>query len=231
MVEGRSNKSERVRYYQNGSVKMRCGMKNNVPHGMCRTWYEDGTLKSKGEFLLGKKFGLWQDWFPNGVLKTYCHYWNGKLQGEIFLYYPDGQIQATGPATRGLRDGLWTFYYQNGNLKKTTKLRGELQVGHCNSFHPNGKLHSVGSYDNQGRQTGWWEFWNEEGERVTSYQASKGNLHGPSIVWKKGKEYRVDLFHHGELERTIKREPLFDRVKEKVKQRIRKIKKSEKDAA
>ena len=56
-------------------------------------YYEDGSLKQKGEFVNGKEEGIWESFYPNGQLKLRSKYKEGEIFDTATKYYSTGKIK------------------------------------------------------------------------------------------------------------------------------------------
>ncbi|MFP5390281.1 MAG: toxin-antitoxin system YwqK family antitoxin [Gammaproteobacteria bacterium] len=74
--------------HPNGAVRFRYAQKRSgdktrwVHHGPFTEFYEDGTVRSKGQYTRGKESGLWQDFYPNGQLAAKGFYVDGDEFGR-----------------------------------------------------------------------------------------------------------------------------------------------------
>lgn len=59
-----------VTEYLSGALVSLDGYADGVPHGLCREWYQDGTLRSQGVVHRGLPRGESREWHPNGVLSS-----------------------------------------------------------------------------------------------------------------------------------------------------------------
>jgi len=80
-------------------------------HGIENTWYPDGTPKSQGIYVRGKKQGMWTFWTDNDV-----------TDNNILSKYPQHHqhnntiptmIRETGMIQHGTLKGVWKFYYDD----------------------------------------------------------------------------------------------------------------------
>lgn len=67
---------------------------DGIENGLETEYYEDGSLKQKGEFIDGKENGIWDMYFPNGQIKQRSHFINGEMNGETTIYYSTGKVLA-----------------------------------------------------------------------------------------------------------------------------------------
>ncbi len=76
-----------------------------VRHGVCKEWYDNGNIWKKGNYVYGKKQGLW---------RYYSHSENGKLQ-------------RAGMFVNDKKEGIWTF--QSEDIKEITRYKNGKKEG------------------------------------------------------------------------------------------------------
>lgn len=76
-------------YYPDGKVRMEVESKNGKPHGVGKTYDEDGNLQYKATFN------------------------DGVLDGEVYQYYPNGNIHNEMNYVNGVPQGLQKTYDEN----------------------------------------------------------------------------------------------------------------------
>ncbi|MEQ8907784.1 MAG: hypothetical protein RIC95_01205 [Vicingaceae bacterium] len=109
---------EKTEIYRNGYL-LSSGIIDNAGlyQGLWETYYLNGQLKSKGEYLDGKKYGKWSYYFQNGTLEQEGFYdKNGEFTGTWKWYYDDSKLLRTEEFRRGLEDGILEEYDRKGNL-------------------------------------------------------------------------------------------------------------------
>jgi len=92
-----------------------------------RTFYDEEksqlkevyTLKEEGSKVL---HGPYSDYFENGNLKTSGQYFDNIANGVWEFYYENGQIRMRGNINNGVNEGQWEYYYENGE----TSMEGEI---------------------------------------------------------------------------------------------------------
>ncbi len=77
-------------------------------------WHENGQLKERGNYIDGKKDGLWMAYYKNGQLAAKGNYIDGKENGLWVSYYKNGQLLAKRNYIDGKKDGLEELYLDNG---------------------------------------------------------------------------------------------------------------------
>lgn len=74
--------------------------------------------REKGNYLNGKKSGLWLTFRDNGQISEKYFYKEGKADGPYEDYYPDGQLGSKGIKREGRKEGYWVFYRMTGDIDK-----------------------------------------------------------------------------------------------------------------
>ena len=114
-------------YYTNGQLQMNgtyssinshvkenywCNFSTNTKQGLYRTWYRDGQIESRSNFVDGKFQGQMEEWYSNGQLFQSSQWIKGDVIGN-------GKGQMNGPYIGWTKDGeqLYNMTYEKG-LKK-----------------------------------------------------------------------------------------------------------------
>lgn len=79
---------------------------NGLITGKHLTFYDNGSLETKGTYLKGIKNGLWMSWDENGLTRTQAYYTNGMKDGNWKVWDENGTLR-------------YTMHYKNGNRVKT----------------------------------------------------------------------------------------------------------------
>jgi antitoxin component YwqK of YwqJK toxin-antitoxin module len=59
---------------------------------VCRRYYENGQLCWEGNYVNGKRNGVWKEYYDNGQLSWEVNYVAGKEDGVWKTYYENGQL-------------------------------------------------------------------------------------------------------------------------------------------
>lgn len=114
------------------------------------TYYSDGTVKSSGGYVDGKKEGTHRIYDEDGNIISGEVYkmgvktaegvvdQSGDYQGEWELYYDNGELRAKGDYENSLRTGDWVFYHLNGKVESEGKYVEGLPQGQWKWFYENG---------------------------------------------------------------------------------------------
>jgi len=62
----------------------------------------------------GQRHGVWQTYFNNGKLEYKGNYVNGSQHGLCEHYYDNGQLQSKGNYVNGQPHGYWEIYHNGG---------------------------------------------------------------------------------------------------------------------
>ena len=84
------------------------------PDGPFESRYTNGQIKLSGDYLGGKKQGLWTGYYESGIKQSESSYNGGELHGKSSVFYNNGQVRYIGYYKNGLRDGQWIFFDENG---------------------------------------------------------------------------------------------------------------------
>ena len=79
-------------YYPSGRLKQfvpYSDVRQRILYGTLTTWYEDGTMRTKEEYVAGKRHGDLLTFYPDGALKRRDHFESGR-SGIGTCYAPDG---------------------------------------------------------------------------------------------------------------------------------------------
>jgi antitoxin component YwqK of YwqJK toxin-antitoxin module len=85
-------------------------------------YYSDGAKNLEGPLLNGKREGLWKSWYEDGSLWSEGQFRNGMRQGPAVVYYPNGQKMLEGHYTDNERTGLWRSWDEEGRLINETNM-------------------------------------------------------------------------------------------------------------
>lgn len=89
-----------------------------VTNGLQEIQIPDGGVM-KGEVKEGVRQGPWISYFENGTIRSKGTYVNGELDGPTEVFHPSGMPYYTGQYRAGLSVGEWRFYDEVGVLVKT----------------------------------------------------------------------------------------------------------------
>lgn len=115
-------------YYENGKVKSEGNYENGVAHGLWKYYHTNGKLKSIGQKKKGKLAGSWRVYTKDGKLNSTGLYTAGKKSGTWKVFRPTGELFSRGSYVNGQKEGSWVTYALNGSVdRKSNYSKGKLK--------------------------------------------------------------------------------------------------------
>jgi len=112
----------------------------------------------EGNYIDGRKVGVWKRFWPSGKLRSEINY------------------------TSGLPSGAYTLYYENGKPEETGNWKFGRYIGTFKRFYPNGKTQQVLNYNNDGWADGLQQHYYDDGSVAMTCTMSAGREQG-SLTW------------------------------------------------
>lgn len=107
-----------VYYHQKSdSIMMVETYKNDTLNGIQKTYFTNGKLAEKTNYMNGQKDGESLIYADNGKVTKELNYKNGELNGTAKYYTPKGIKTMEGQYTEGQKIGSWK-YFSDGKLEK-----------------------------------------------------------------------------------------------------------------
>lgn len=107
---------------------------SSTGRGVLKDYYINGLLYQEINYtkLDSIRGGLTTTWYQNGQLKYRANYIDNQLEGKAELWYEDGQLQMVRNYNNGNLQGDTKSYHPNAQLKRHDVYSGdELVEGHC----------------------------------------------------------------------------------------------------
>ncbi|PCJ58350.1 MAG: hypothetical protein COA79_13925, partial [Planctomycetota bacterium] len=82
--------------------------------GVWKTWFVEGTIQSKTNFLNSKINGMFSNFYSNGKMQFKIHYKNRMAHGSYKSWHENGQIKSTGNMIKGKGVGAFLSWHENG---------------------------------------------------------------------------------------------------------------------
>jgi antitoxin component YwqK of YwqJK toxin-antitoxin module len=150
--------------------------------GPFRSWYENGLLKTAGQYKRGKLDGTFSSWHSNGQKKEEGNYVDGKLDGPWIHYDQDGNKSHSYTYKEGKKEGPFVQWHENGQKETEGNYKDGKQNGLWTDWHENGQKDEEGNYKD-GKRNGLWSDWYEDGKKEREQSYKNGNLVS-AVVWK-----------------------------------------------
>ena len=149
-----------ISYYLNGNMESKGQFMNNETTGVWEFYFETGNLRMRGILRQNSNYGKWEYFFENSV-KSMEGTVNGKnKEGEWKIYYESGELKEKGDYVANKRSGLWDTYFEDGTR------RGEIEYtddhGRYTEYFHNGKVYAEGPRAGA-KNVGHWRYFAEDG--------------------------------------------------------------------
>lgn len=106
-------------WYDNGMLKTKCNYVNGQMHGSCESWNYYGNLFEKYNYVNGEKNGPYYQYHNNGRIACTCNYINNKADGPCESWHENGQMDNKYNFLNGIINGLYESWDIDGNLCET----------------------------------------------------------------------------------------------------------------
>jgi antitoxin component YwqK of YwqJK toxin-antitoxin module len=203
---------ERINRYDNQGFK----------HGKWKSFYEDGSLMTEGNYKHGLKHGYFKEYDIEGNLLSAAKYLDDIKQVNVAElkkldvqteYYPSGKVRIRATYKDDRPEGVWREYDEEGKIEKSYIYKNGIVIGEgivtengekdgfWKEFYENGQLRAEGNY-NKDRKTGEWKFYHRNGkiEQTGAYE-SDGSLEGPwTWYYESGITWREENYYEGKLD-------------------------------
>lgn len=144
-------------YYEDGSLKSEGNYENDKKTGLWKYYYPNGQLEETGTYDKTGPEGKWLWYYPSGKLLRELTYYQGKKDGNIIEYDESKNVILQGEYIEDKREGTWI--YQVGDAKQQTQYSDDLKNGWDRIYSKDGTLLYEGKYidDNPNGVHKW--FW------------------------------------------------------------------------
>ncbi len=165
-------------YFLNGNIESKGQFVNNETAGVWEFYYETGKLKMRGQLKQNSNFGLWEYFYESGLKSMEGNINNKKREGVWKTYYESGELKETGEYVNDKRSGLWLTYFEDG-VK-----RGEVEYtdahGRYTEYYHSGKVYAEGPKFGS-RNVGHWRYFDEDGILQSEGDYENGKKQGEWI--------------------------------------------------
>ena len=118
-------------------------------------YYQDGSIRTEGEFREGKRDGIWQSYYTNDTLAEVMNFMEGLPDGDVRGWHPNGEARFEGVYHLGLRTGNWRWWHDNGVLEAEVEYHSGRVVGPFARYDKNGATWIKGAYSAHGKEGTW----------------------------------------------------------------------------
>lgn len=120
---------------------------DNIPNGTFYWFTCKATLQAQGQYIHGKKTGVWVTYYPDKSLKSVENFKDGHHVGISLSFYKDGSSRdSLNMDDNG--NAVYVSWFDNGNPSSAGRyVDYDKQNGKWQYFHKNGQLSSMELYD------------------------------------------------------------------------------------
>lgn len=164
-----------ISYYENGVVKSEGEFRKNISSGIWTYFFENGKPRMRGEVREGTNFGVWTYYYETGVKKMEGLIVDGKREGPWILYYKNQSKQSEGPFVSDHKSGTWTHYFSSGGIKAKEVFTGS--TSQYTEYYKSGEVKMSGQKE-KGYKEGHWSFYYEDGNLKAKGDFTRGKKSG-----------------------------------------------------
>jgi len=147
-------------YFLNGNIESKGQFMNGETSGVWEFYFETGGLKMRGILRQSSNYGLWEYYYENGNKSMEGVIQGKSKEGDWKIFYESSELKETGRFMDNKRNGFWRTYFEDGVLK------GEIEyvddAGRYTEYYHNGKKLGEGPKSGS-RSSGHWRYYTEEG--------------------------------------------------------------------
>lgn len=158
-------------FYPNGQLEEEGNYVNNRPDSTWHWYYQDGKPLRIEHFFDGLEDGKLTEWDEKGNIVTQGEYIEGKREGLWVYQVGDTRQEITFGDDK--RNGWSRYYDRQGTLLFEGKFVDDLPNGEHKWYWPGGKLKTWGHFS-MGRKNGEWKKYDENGNLVFSITYQQG---------------------------------------------------------
>jgi uncharacterized protein len=187
--------------------------------GLCRSYFEDGSLEREVRFEDGKEDGesvtLYQ---PNAegkqIMMVRVNHKMGVPEGTWDFFYPSGRKAWTENYVNGVKHGGCNYFDEEGKPKKEELYKNGLKDGVCKEYYEGGKIRSEISYKD-GVMDGQYKTYYKNGQISYEGKYTAGKENGEVVTYyEKGQMSSQAFFKNGVMDGEFR--TWFDDSHEKI---------------
>ena len=162
-------------FYQDGTVRAKGNYVTGLREGPWTYFYSNARIEQSGIYKTDKPTGAWKWFFTNGQLHREDMYRNGKEEGTSIEYDSTGNVINEGEFVAGARNGKWKLTV-NDHSEEGQFLDGE-RDGLWKWFYGNGERMFEGEFQS-GVPVNRHKYWYDEGQVEMTGKYKAGEMEG-----------------------------------------------------
>ncbi len=137
---------------------------------------------SEGNYIDGKKEGLWKSFYSNGSLKSEITFWHGEKYGKAKIFFENGNLAEEGVWLIDKWVNKYKAYYQNGKLSYAWNYNEYgTRSGYQKYYYENGKIKIEGEWED-GKEKGIIREYYSDGSLRSEKIFNNGKTGNDSII-------------------------------------------------
>jgi len=148
-------------------------------------WNDPGGTPGRGEYVDGRRHGMWAWNWPDGSKRETREYKNGVLHGKVASWYQGGQQQVAEEYADGKRHGEWRSWYPSGKPASEEHYDNGRIQGTLVQWHENGQKAGEAEFV-AGSSVGPFVRWHANGAKAEEGFFLDGRKEGPWVAWDEG---------------------------------------------
>jgi len=197
----KTNLVSEVFYFPDGKTQSAKNFKKGKPDGAQTVYNLGGIMIQETNYADSVRHGTDKLWYDDGQLKSEGQYENGEPVGKFVSYFQDGKVSIEVAFKEGKKDGEETEYHPNGNKKRVrTFVLGD-QEGPQLEFFLNGNPKSEYIYVNNALNGPFKVYSEKTGKVVESGEYLKGQYNGNREMFdeKSGRRKSLAKYENGKM--------------------------------
>jgi antitoxin component YwqK of YwqJK toxin-antitoxin module len=144
--QNNQREGEALSFYPDGTLRQRSNFVANQLEGELLSYFEEGTLSEKTPFKANKPEGISLRYYPNGSIESKIGYLAGKFHGIREDYDESGTLQYQGNYEQGELHGKEETFFPDGTLRSRLFFSNGVLDGPYLLHHSNGQPDRIGTY-------------------------------------------------------------------------------------
>lgn len=193
-------------YYKENKLTFVVNFTEGYMNGSFQEYYSSGDIKERGQYLKGKKQGVWESFKSDGIIKLTEVFDSGDLIKKI-TYYTDGNVDMERNFKNGKEDGVSKQYTWEGELKSEKNYVNGKQVGKQLQYYTSntGNYIQTSFYNENGLLDGdYSEIFAESKAIKVKGKYTKGRKTGKWIYGNNRSLTKEEVYDNGKLTETNK---------------------------
>ncbi|TDJ74922.1 MAG: toxin-antitoxin system YwqK family antitoxin [Planctomycetota bacterium] len=170
-------------FFENGGIRIRRQWVGGVLHGSSNAWFKSGRARSEGEYWNGERHGCWKRYNEEGGLRSSKDYVRGKPHGTFREWYKSGAERTVTQFADGLRSGTEREYGRAGQVLFERHYKAGALDGSLVEYHADGATVKLRGQYQADEKVGTWIAADATGHRIQEERFVAGLKHGLETRW------------------------------------------------